>query len=623
MHPFDSLQSRPVRRLLLALGALLLVGMVVGLTDALATSPAASPSAAPGQVVLHLGWTHEPDNLNPFTGYTSECWEIWALNYDYLFTSGQHNAPALDLASQFPTQQNGGISADGKVWTIHIRSGVKFQDGVPLTAADVAFTYNYIIKNDMSQYTTYMAGIKSAKALDPTTVQFVCAHPMAVGFMETESVPILPEHIWSHVSPTAAGTTYAVKLPLVGSGPFRVVAFKKGSYIEMDRNPGYWGPKPAVDKIFFEMYQDAETMVTDFSSGMLDGVWDVPVAQFKQLQSAPGVKAIAYSYYAFDDVEFNCYDNASSKGNPVLRDWRFRNALNYAVDRRKLCAIAYEGLAQPGSTILPPGTWANPDYHWQPSADQAYTFDLAKAGDLLTAAGYPLKNGVRVDKHGKPIALRLQVPSDNSGQQTEAKLITSWFRQLGLKITMSSIDSDTLYSAMADMKGSTMTPDFDIVVWDLVGNYDPGQTMNYFTTDQFDVNNLYFWSDKTYDKLAVDQASAVDPQQRKAIIDQMQQIMYRQTPDIVLLYTEDLEAVNTAKWTGWTSLWGAAGGPVWNCQGNITSYLRLRPAATATAAGGGSHGALIAIVAVVAVVVVVAIVLLVRRGRGRQAELEA
>ena len=64
----------------------------------------------------------------------SECWEIWALNYDYLFTSGQHNAPALDLASQFPTQQNGGISTDGKVWTIHLRSGVKWQDGQPLTA---------------------------------------------------------------------------------------------------------------------------------------------------------------------------------------------------------------------------------------------------------------------------------------------------------------------------------------------------------------------------------------------------------------------------------------------------------------------------------------------------------
>ena len=70
---------------------------------------------------------------------------------------------------------------------------MKFQDGTPLTAADVAFTYNYIIKNNIAQYTTYMAGILKAKELDPTTVQFTCAHPMAVGFMETQSVPILPD----------------------------------------------------------------------------------------------------------------------------------------------------------------------------------------------------------------------------------------------------------------------------------------------------------------------------------------------------------------------------------------------------------------------------------------------
>ena len=594
------------------------------MTTALAASPAASPSPASGALALHLGWTSEPDNLNPFVGYMSECWEIWALNYDYLFTSGQHNAPALDLASQFPTQQNGGISTDGKVWTIHIRSGVKWQDGQPLTAADVAFTYNYVIKNDMSQYTTYIAGIKSAKAIDPTTVQLVCAHPMATGFMESQSVPILPEHIWSHVSPTAAGSNYAVKLPLVGSGPYQVVAFKKGSYIEMDRNPDYWGPKPTVDKIYFEVYQDADTMVSDFRSGSLDGIWGVPPAQFQQLKSVAGIKAIAYSYYALDDVEFNCYNNASSLGNPVLRDWKFRNALNYAVDRSRLSSIAYDGLAQPGSTILPPGTWVDPDYHWQPSTTQAYTFDLAKANELLTAAGYPLKNGVRVNKQGKPISLRLAVPSDNSNQQTEAKLITGWLRQLGLKVTMSAEDSGALYSAMSNMKGNTMAPDFDIVVWDLVGNYDPGQTMYYFTTSQFDMNNLYFWSNKTYDNLAVEQASALDPQQRKDLIWQQQQIMYQQTPDIVLDYPEDLEAVNTAKWTGWTGLWGTAGGPVWNCQGNITSYLDLRPAVSTSGSSGGSSGALIA-VAVVVVIVIAGIVFVLsrRRRQHQQVDVEA
>jgi len=613
-----SFWHRGGRLSLLTVVVVLAAGIVWGVGSAVAASPAASPSSAPGQVVLRLGWTSEPDNLNVFIGYMSECWEVWALNYDYLFGSGQHNQPALDLASQFPTQQNGGISADGKVWTIHIRSGVKFQDGVPLTASDVAFTYNYVIKNDIAQYTTYIAGIVSAKALDPTTVQLTCAHPMAVGFMESQSVPILPEHIWKHVSAQAATTSYGDKAPLIGSGPFQTVRYVKGSYIEMDRNPDYWGPKPTIDKIYFEVYQNAETMVTDFQAGRLDGVWGIPVAQFQQLKTASGVRAIAYSYYALDDLEFNCYDKSSSLGNPVLRDWRFRNALNYAVDRQRLCAIAYDGLAQPGSTILPPGTWVNPDYHWQPPAGQAYTFDLAKANQLLDQAGYPRgANGLRLYK-GKPIALRLEVPADNDTQQTEAKLITSWLQKLGLKITLSAIDSGALDAAMTNTKGSVMAPDFDLVVWDLVGNYDPGQTMYYFTTSQLGINNDYYWSNPTYDKLAVAQASAVDTQQRNTIIQQMQQIMYQQTPDIVLNYPEDLEAVNSAKWTGWTPLWGDSG-PVWNSQGNISSYLNLRPAVQATTSSS-STGAVVAVVVVMVIAAAAITFLVYRRRRHREVE---
>ncbi len=298
----------------------------------------------------------------------------------------------------------------------------------------------------------------------------------------------------------------------------------------------------------------------------------------------------------------------------MLRDWRFRNALNYAVDRQRLCNIAYGGLAEPGSTILPPGTWVNPDFHWQPPSAQAYTFDLAKAGQLLTAAGYPLKNGVRLNKQGKPIVLRLEVPADNDAQLTEAKLITGWLQQLGLKITLSAIDSGALDAAMTNTKGSVMAPDFDLVLWDLVGNYDPGQTMYYFTTSQLGINNDYYWSNPTYDKLAVVQASTVDIQQRKNVIWQMQQIMYQQTPDVVLNYPQDLEAVNTTRWTGWTGLWGSSG-PVWNCQGNIASYLNLRPAVQAAKSSSSTGAVIIGVVVVVIVAGGIALVAVRRRRR--------
>jgi peptide/nickel transport system substrate-binding protein len=603
----------------LVLFVLILAGVAAALAGDLTKAAASSsPPAGATPVVLKLGWTEEPDNLNVFVGVNTTCWEIWALNYSYLFECGNHNEPTLDLASEFPTQQNGGISPDGKVWTIHIRSGVKFQDGVPLTAADVAFTYNYIIKNNIAQYTTYIAGVEKATALNPTTVQFTCAHPMALGYMEAQSVPIIPEHIWQSVSPQAAVSSYGDKTPVIGSGPYETVAYVKGSYIEMVRNPYYYGKKPIVDKIYFETYQNADTMVSDLRAGRIDGAWgDLPSGAFTQLQTVKGIKAVAYPYYAWDDLEFNCYTGADSMGNPVLRDPKFRQALNYAINKQELCNLAYNGLAKPGSTIITPNTFVNPDFHWQPPASEAYTFDLAKASQLLTAAGYPLKNGVRFNKQGKPIVLRLEVPTDATKEQIEAKLITGWLQQLGLKIKLSVIDSGTLSSAMFNAHGTAWAPDYDLVAWGYVGNYDPGQTVSYFTTSNFGVNNDMYWSNAEYDKLAVENVATLNPQQRQAMLWKMQQIMYQQTPLIVLSYPEDLEAFNTAKWTGWVQLFGGTG-PAWQCEGNLASYLNLRPRVVAASTAGGSSSTTLIVVVVVIVVVVGAVTfVIVRRRRGR------
>ena len=454
-------------------------GLAWGVETALGASP--SPAPAAGNVVLRLGWTDEPDNLNVFIGYQVTSYEIWALNYSYLFGIGNRQQPILDLATEFPTRQNGGISPDGKVWTIHIRSGVKFQDGTPLTAADVAFTFNYVIKNQMGNLLNYVADIETAKALNPTTVQFTCAHSMALGYMEYAALPILPEHIWKHVSPTAAASTYSA-MPIIGSGPFETVAFVKGSLVKMVRNPHYYGKMPTIDTIYFEMYQNANTMVDDLRSGRIDGTWGIPVAALRPLQSVKGIKAIAFPFYQWDPLEFNCYDKASSQGNPVLRDPKFRQALNYAIDKQRLCRLAYDGFAQPATTIINPFMYSNPNYHWQPPASEAYTFNLAKASQLLTTAGYPLKNGARLNKQGKPIVLRLDAPTDSVPCQIEARLIAGWLQRLGLTIKLSVIDAGNLTSLVYNSHASTWEPDFDMLIWTWIGYFDAGQTIHMLTT---------------------------------------------------------------------------------------------------------------------------------------------
>ena len=599
------------RVVVFALAVVLAGSLVWGLAVAFAASPSPSPSA--GKVILRVGWTSEPDNLNPFIGLSS--YEIWALNYSYLFGSGDHNQPTLDLAAAFPTQANGGLSADGKTWTIHLRPNLRWQDGRPLTAADVAFTYTYIIKNDMTNLTNYTQGIKTVTALDPTTVRIVCSAPKAD--LERALVPILPEHIWAHVSPAAAQTSYAVKLPLVGSGPYETAKFIKGSYVEMVRNPYWYGKKPAIDQIYFELYQDADTMVSDLKTGSLDAAWGIPEAEFRALQSAHDYKAVAYNYYDWDYLEFNCYDKASSLGNPVLRDWHFRNALNYAIDRAQLCAVAYSGLATPGTTIIPPHTFFDPDYHWQPPAGVLYTFDPAKAAQLLTQAGYPLKNGVRLNKQGKPITLRLYSPTDSDANQVDARLIAGWLDNLGLKIRLSVVDDGTLTSDIYNAHGDVWKPDFDLVVWDWTGYYDPGQTLGCLTTNEIGSLDEPFWSNAQYDALNPVQSSTIDPQARKTTIWQMQQIMYEQTPWSVLAYPDYLEVYNTSHWTGWQQMFDGTG-PAFYAEGFIGSYLNLQP--RTAAAGGGSGSVVMVVIAAVAAVVIVLIVVLLLRRRSPQAE---
>ena len=608
--------SPQIRRLLVP--AVALAVLAIGLAFGLATALAASSTSAPNsnQLTLKIGWTSEPDNLNPFIGWANTTYEIWAINYDFLFGFGLNGGQStLDLAAHWPTKQNGGISANGKVWTIHLRPNLKWSDGQPLTADNVAFTYNYVVKNHMANMALATVGITGATEIDPTTVQIFCSRPKAD--MEKIFLPILPKHIWAHVSAQAAATSYVNTPPIVGSGPFYTVAFKKGSYVEMVRNPYCWGKQPTVDKIYFEMYQNANTMVSDLKSGALDAAWGIPEAQFKSLSAQAGLHTIAYNFFNWDYLDLNCSSLPDSTGNLVLRDWHFRNALNYAIDRERLCQLAYIGLAAPATTILPPDTWANPDYHWQPPADQLYTFNLAKASQLLTAAGYPLKDGVRLNKQGQPITLRLCTTTDFPEGQIEAKLITGWFEQLGLKISLSIIDRGAAEARIFNFKGNTYAPDYDMYIDDWAGYGDPGQTLTAFTAAQIGYTNEPCWSDAAFEKLNAEQASALDPTARRIIIWQMQQIFYQQSPQIVLVYPQYLEAYNTSRWTGWTPMFNGRG-PAFMTTGGVESYLNLRPV-TASSSGGG-RGATIAIVAAIVVVIASLTVWLLRRRRTRTEE---
>jgi peptide/nickel transport system substrate-binding protein len=592
-----------------AVAAVLAVGLVVGVAGALADE-SASPSPG-GKVTLRVGWVNEPDNLNPFICYSTSSYLIYHLNYDQLTGyKAEDVTPDADLAESWSH------SDDGKVWTFKLRSGVKWQDGEDFTADDVVFTYNYIMDNELSAFTSYLTGIETVEAVDPLTVKITCSAPKAniLGMV----VPILPEHIWSKVDPKAAERSYQNTPPIIGTGPFKVVEFKKGDFVRLEANKDYWRGAPKIDEIIFQWYTNADTMVQDLKAGTIDACWGVPEAQFGPLGTDPTIKTISYVVKGYDELGFNCY-TGPSMGNPVLTDWKFRQALQYAVDQQKLVKIAYSTYATPGSTMMVQGYYSNPDWHWTPPADTAYTFDPAKATEMLAAAGYETKNGKLLDKQGQPITLRLFACEAPPQGQKIARFLVGWFEDIGIDIKFTYMTEGAMNEYLYNEKDGVFTPNMDLFVYNWTGDVDPDFMLSLFTKDQIgDWSDCAWWSPE-YDALYAQQATTIDTAARKTLIDQMQQIIYEQSPYIILAYPKGLEAVNVSRWAGWVQSPADTGSAIYSVD-NFDSYLFVHPVTGATEeTGGGGSSATWAIVIAVALAALVAVVL-VLRGRRRRVE---
>jgi len=601
--------NRSSRRLLAALVVVALAaGLVWGLTGALGADSSPSP---PGKVVMKVGWLAEPDNLNPMVGQVASAFVVWYMNYDPLVGFSYSDltpSKTLGLATDW-TQRNG-----GKTWTFTLRKNAKFQDGQPVTARDVAWTYNFIIDNDIGNFTSYTTNVKHVTAVDDYTVRFDCSQPKAT--VISGYIPILPEHIWSKLPVKQASTNWPNKPPIVGSGPFQCVEDTKGSIVRMVANKSYWGGAPKIDEVDFLPYTNGDTMAQEFKSGAIDACGGLLPAQVTSLQNVPGLTVKPIVVNGFDELGFNCFTGPSN-GNPVLRDDRFRVALNYAVDKDKICRIVYGGYGTPGVTPITTDYYHNPDWAWAPP--EPYGFDLAKARQLLDEAGYRDTNGDGVrDYKGKPITLRLWARSESPTSQSSGKLLAGWFRQLGLNIKLSTVDNGTLMDKQyATVKG-VFTPDYDMFLWGWYSDVDPGIILSYFTTDQINSWSDSAWSNKEFDALYKQQAAAVDVAQRKQLLDRMQQIWYEQSPYIILAYSNDIEGWNTARWEGWITSPATVGNVVFSPYGP-GSFEYVQPKAAAAASGTSGTPMIAAVVVIVAIVGAILLWLVARSRRGPRA----
>ncbi|HEY5168043.1 MAG TPA: ABC transporter substrate-binding protein, partial [Thermoleophilia bacterium] len=462
-------------------------------------------------------------------------------------------------------------SDDGLTWTFKLRPEATWQDGVPVTAQDVVFTYTYVMENQVAPYASLTTGIQSVEATDDQTVVFTCSEPKAD--MGALWIPIMPEHLWTGVDPEDEEAVAAV--PGIGDGPFRLAAFTPGKSVVLRANLSYWGGRPAVDELVFVAYRDAGRMAGDLASGAIDAAAGLQGADFRRLRLDDRLQAVAAPGRSFVDLGFVCAPAATDSA-PALQDQAFRQALAWAIDRRTIIARFYDGFASPGSTIIAPGLRRDPDYHLEPAADVRYGYDLKKAAQLLNDAGYVKKAGRLIGSDGEPVTLRLYASPSPSQGEAIARVVAKSLRALGIAVTCTALPETSLRARLAVTLDGQPKPDADLFISDWVGDTDPAFILSLLTTGQIGGWNDTGWTSDEYDSLYAQQAAALDDSERKSLVDQLQQLAYAASPYAVIAYPQALEAERTDRWQGWVQAPAGTGSALISAD-NIDTYLYVRP----------------------------------------------
>jgi peptide/nickel transport system substrate-binding protein len=548
--------------------------LVAGATSGVVGS---APAAADDKTVFTVGILNDVDSFNPFLGIEAESYEMWALMYDYMITYNMKTmAPEPGLATSWDT------SDDGLTWTFHIRTGVKWSDGQPLTAADIAYTYNRVLDGgpESASWGSYLKSVKTITAPNAKTVVLALDKPNAV--LPLLPIPIVPEHIWKDVSEDDV-KTYANETDVVGSGPFRLVSGRAGgSLYKFEVNPDYWGGRPNIDEIIFRVFNAEDPAVQALVKGEVDFVDGITPIQVKALQGKDGITAILGNSPGFDEIAFNVGSVNVQTGkpmgdpNPALMDPKFRYALQFAIDRDAIAERVYQGGGEPASSIIPTtySTW-----HWEPPSQDAPTYDPDKAASLLDAAGYKLgSDGKRTMPDGSPIGtLRLYARGESPTSVDTMNFFKEWLGDLGIDASITNMESGKLTNVILD--GT-----YDIFQWGWYVEPDPDSILSYFTCGQRGNWSDSWYCDKRYDRLYNTQHSETDDAKRVAEVKRMEKQIYYDAPYLVTVYSKIGEAYRSDRWTGFVPQPDPGG--VLLFQYGVYNYVHIKPVTSSTAAGG-------------------------------------
>ena len=507
------------RQFIAGLSALPLLGASVPfLPSALA---AATAEAVSGRRIFNLLVNPEPPSLSSFNTTAGTTITASSKVLEGLLRYDENLTPQPGLAVAWEA------AADGLSYRFTLRQGVKWHDGQPFTAQDVAFSLDLNKRYHPRGGSTF-ANLLSVETPDDHTaiVRLGKPAPYLIRAFAGSETPIVPKHLYASGDPLSNPHNNAP----VGTGPYRFKQWQRGSFIEYERNPDYWDASlPGVDTLFLKVVPDSASRLAAFENGTLDagGQSPVPLSDLKRLTQSGKLKYTTRGYaYSITPtmLEFNL-------DHPLLGRHEVRQAIAHAINREVIKKVVYYGYADVSVSPIPKSF---PQYVY--TGPDPYPFDVAKANALLDQAGLPLKGTSRFSLTLDPL------PYGDSYARTAAYIRTALAR-IGIDVQLRSQDFPTYTKRIYTDR------DFDFAVVGMGTMFDPtvGVQRLYWSKNfrkGLPFSNGSHYNNPEVDRLLESAAVETDEQKRGDLFKAFQKIVIEELPNITLVMQQQVTVYN-------------------------------------------------------------------------------
>ncbi len=447
----------------------------------------ATPASEAGQT-LTVAISADVDGLDPHKTVAAATFQITRNLYDTLVQVDPQSHIQPDLATSWET------SADGLLWTFHLRDDVVFHNGRKMTSADVKYSFERILDEaTASPRAKDYRIIEGIETPDEATVIFTLKEPQAA-FLSNLA------YGWAAVVPPEAVET--LRDQPVGTGPFQFVEWVKDSHIKLKRFDDYFLPGvPYLDEVTFRVISDGTTRLISLKTGEVDVVPEVPAQEVPSLEGNADIEIIRVP---FNGIQLLAINNA----RPPFDDIRVRRALNYAIDKGAVIEGAQWGHAVPIGSHMPPGS----DYYVD--LNDRYPYDPAKAKELLKEAGF---------EDGFETTIALPQPYDFHIHNGE--VIAAQLAEVGITAELEIIEWGTYLEQVYFGR------DYALTTLGHTGRLDPDPFLNRYVSDSKE--NYMNHKNPHYDELVKEGAVTTDEERRHEIYAEMQRIL---ADDAVAVY---------------------------------------------------------------------------------------